>query len=81
MSVAGTKRWQADPDITPKALEIMRVHVNKASNSNFTLKQAYDINTNINPWFTMKQAKKILFTPGEKTYWNNRLKWIIICSF
>ena len=27
MSVAGTKRWQADPDITPKALEIMRVEV------------------------------------------------------
>jgi predicted metal-dependent peptidase len=27
MSVAGTKRWQADPDITPEALEIMRVEV------------------------------------------------------
>jgi hypothetical protein len=67
------------PD-TDKALEIMRVHLNKASNSNFTLKQAHDINTNINPWFTMEQAKKILFTPGEKTYWNDRLKWIINCN-
>lgn len=64
------------PDVD-KALEIMRVHVNKQSGANFTLEQGHVVNNQISPWFTFEEAKNVLFTPSSVYYWGGRINWLI----
>ena len=58
-------------------LEIMRQNVNRMAGSNFTLEQGRVVNSQISPWFTVEQAREILYSPDNKFNWKDRLQYLI----
>jgi len=58
-------------------LEIMRQNVNRMSGASFTLENGRVINSQVSPWFTVEQARDILYNPDSKFSWKARLKYLI----